>query len=268
MSRLTRSYATPLNVSATDTGNSPILPSLQESDLYPGPYSVSFSTSPSVAGEAVSTWAYINWKVEGQQRQRIISVANGAIISGVCDGIGVQVQDVTSIAGEGSTDWNPLTTYSAGQVAAYNGIMWYSLTNGNTGNIPTNTPQEWAADTYTVFAQMAPGVRPTTGQPPILITLPPFQVHGRGGNVVVPIPQDAGVLSALILVAAPPALGTVTLTDITAEQTGVSGSIAPTYYPLINNQWITIYPGSTNLNIVNENASNLVNVTVIWGIEG
>lgn len=258
-----------MNVSADEQGGA-ILPSFQESDLFPGPYSISFSTSPSLSGQAVSSLAYVNWKVEGQQRQRVISVANGAIISGVCDGVGVQVRDVTQSVGEGSSTWNPGFTYSKGQIVSYNGIMWYSLTNGNIGKVPTNEPDYWNADAYSIYAQIAPGIRPTTGQPPVLVTTPPFVITKSRSPITVDILPDMGIISAMVMASSPPGLTSLVSTDVTVSQIGISGSVAASYYPMSGPPaWVTIYPGSTGLEIYNNNASSLeAAVTVIFGIEG
>lgn len=82
------------------TGNSNPVASLQANDLDPGQYTVQFEiTQPPDAtapfGIIFYVQALIKWKVYGQQLQRVITVVNGASITGVAEAVDVQLVDVT-----------------------------------------------------------------------------------------------------------------------------------------------------------------------------
>jgi len=118
-----------------------LINSLQAYDMVPREYSIAFSVlPPPPPNQAVATKATINWKVDGQQRSRIITVTNGAIISGVCEAVDVTLQD-------------------------------YS------GTLGINQP---AGRAYKVAASLSPGLRATIQQPPFLVPLPAQLIGAGG----------------------------------------------------------------------------------------
>jgi hypothetical protein len=68
---------------------------LQVTDLDPGEYTIQLSPQAPGDGEGFAAYAFINWKIGGQLQPRIISVFQGASISGVCEAVDVQILDVS-----------------------------------------------------------------------------------------------------------------------------------------------------------------------------
>jgi len=212
-------------------------PSLNATDLDPGEYSISFSLQnpPSNTNvSAVFCQAEINWKVAGQQRRRLISVASGAVISGVCEAVDVRLYDVSGQMG---------LTQPAGR-------------------------------TYGVSALLAPGSRPCLQQPAVLVTTPPFGLT-PGDTVNIDIPQDAGVVSTLVVWSGL----NMNLFDpannesIAVNQTFTGATeFVSSYIPFASNQWIPLYPGADTLQVQNNipigTEVGEINVTVYWGIDG
>lgn len=76
--------------------------SLQVNDLDPGEHTIQFETYPPPDDDGFSAYAIVTWKVGGQQITRKTSIGSGAAITGVAEGVDVQIVDYsgTLIAAE------------------------------------------------------------------------------------------------------------------------------------------------------------------------
>ena len=82
-------------------GQKDVATSINERDLIPNVYTLQFGLFQT--GER--TWlsvpaaeAIINWSVKGQTQRRIITIASGVAISGVCDAVSVKIRDTSIIS--------------------------------------------------------------------------------------------------------------------------------------------------------------------------
>jgi hypothetical protein len=93
--KVTASQLTPMIVGQAAFGGS-----LNQAGLIPETYTLEFSfiSVEKRTGGALSfipsAEAVINWKVDGQQQRRVISIVSGAVISAVANGVDVQIVDV------------------------------------------------------------------------------------------------------------------------------------------------------------------------------
>jgi len=229
-----------------------------------GNYSVEFSVSPTNPGDGstiAQTEALITWSVEGNNVTRRLTITNGATISGVAQAVKIRVFDVTPFAGT-----------------------------------PKGVP-------YTVSIQAVRGIRADSQLPPILLPHPfvddlaavpvtqPFEqgnylvtanpVPGGAGNgsITIPIPTDAGVVSALVLVsptvptAGYQAQGTAPVVpdDMLLVVTGNTGTTEfSSYDPRKFPGWIPIAPGANRMTLFNAMPIGQppVTYTVFLGIDG
>jgi hypothetical protein len=301
--RLTRSQITTLTTTANDigsfflVGNQQQLQSLQQTELEAGEYTVQFQViEPVIDTRGFATYAIITWKVDGQQLQRVISVFSGAAISGVCDSVHVKLVDqsgrifgIANLPGGFSvTNGSPIVTATVPQsftsdeqleFLSQPGVQ-YSLARGvtNATNIVLATPYTGVTNpltsalgfaTYKVGVTLSKGTRPTTMQPPTLLTIRE-QAVGGGASVNISIPKDAGVLSVLITPAGATfaggsALGVeasvVQFFDANAQ---VLAGFMPGEFPF----WYPVPPGTDHLSITNGDPANATAFGLQWGIEG
>jgi hypothetical protein len=232
----------------------------------PGDYTAEFSISPPPftrgAGNPVQAEALITWAIEGNFVTRRISISNGATISGVAQAVRIQIMDVS----------NPAVA-TAGQQ-------------------------------YGVSVQVTKGIRATTMQPPTLTPHPsvddevqtpivqPFaqatysvsaQGGGGAGNgngfIELLIPQDAGVISVFITVAADNVFGgtyqaqgtaPVIPDDNVVALIRANGADQASFDPRAFNGWIPLIPGAATIDLINGMAAGQPSVTFsIWfGIDG
>jgi hypothetical protein len=78
--------------------------SINEYDLIPNVYTLQFGLLQTGDRTSISVpcaEAIVNWSVKGQQQRRIITIASGVAISGVCDAVSVKIRDV-SVTTEGA----------------------------------------------------------------------------------------------------------------------------------------------------------------------
>lgn len=92
--KLTATFFTPMVVGQSGQGNS-----INQSGLAPETYTLQFSfvgVEPDTAGTPFipTAQAIINWKIDGQQQRRVISIVSGASISGVCNAVDVKIIDI------------------------------------------------------------------------------------------------------------------------------------------------------------------------------
>lgn len=211
---------------ALNTSN--FIPGVQQA-LHPGEYTLQFQVLPPPDGQGFACYAIVDWKLDGQQIRRKVSVFSGAAITGMAESIDVKIVDVSGV--------------------------------GTTG-FPT------VAQKYKVAMTLSRGKRGDIQQPPILITQPDAIEFGTPAPVFL-IPQDAGVVSAMVLTTAPD--GTQDgLTKIIVQQITTGGLPTQSYHPdTIPGAWIPISPLAVQLSILNSDTENDPPLgNVIWGIEG
>jgi hypothetical protein len=88
---------------------------METNELEPGEYTLQFGVQPPADGHGFATYAVINWKIAGQQQQRIMSIYQGASISGVAEGVSVQLFDQSGDASVSrQAPYNIIITLSRG----------------------------------------------------------------------------------------------------------------------------------------------------------
>lgn len=205
--------------------------SLQAVFRKPGTYTVSFSLNPLsdviVKAAALRAEADIEWSVEGNTVTRRVSITNGLSVQGNGEGIRVIVRDV-------SVDLGPPSP-----------------------NVD-----------YAIVIDVVHGERGGFDTPPFLLVQPGAAfLAGAGANVVVPVPQDAGAKTMMVLVARNTADATPILDqDVKVIQSDASGITVATYDPR-SVQWAPIGPGVATITVWNASA-NAIYATVIFGIDG
>lgn len=275
------------------------LPNLQMEDLQPGEYTLQFQVVEDVIdGLGSAAYAIVRWKVRGQQVQRIISIFSGAVLGGVAEAVDVQILDqsgrgIVVIAAASPTNGSPVVpltvpvTFAAdeqvifasqpnvayGLAAAVNNVPLLVLASPYTGPTIIGTTF-YALARYMVAVTLSKGTRPTIMQPPVLQTTRIYTTVAPTATAVLPIPQDAGVISALVTVVvdgipvlqAPAANGVVKFNN-PAVLAGFPAAYIPNVFPA----WFPVPPGATEILFQNHNpvgVGNTLDFSVQWGIEG
>lgn len=121
---------------------------------------------------------------------------------------------------------------------------------------------------YTVFAQVAPGTRPSVQQPPTLLGFPTFQtINAGGGTATINIPANAGVISSEVSIG-PVAIAGFPVIGVLVIQKNGGGQILKEYDPTVESGFVPVAPGCTQIDIVNQNAANNYRIQVTFGIDG
>ena len=270
------------------------IPNMQQDNLDPGEYTIQFQViEPPIDGLGFAAYAYIVWKVQGQQIQRIVNVFNGAAISGVADAAHVKFLDQS---GRGSVFLQGLFNVTVGsanftatvaqtlkvgqQIQFLNQPnVFYTVVSGMAGMAGTldrpytGTPglsQAFSFSTYKIGATLSRGTRPTTMQPAVLLTRPTGTCPpGAQFSVNFP-PVEAGVLSILAS-ATVDGLGANPQAEADNGQmrfvdaTGVVLSIVlVTKFPA----WYPVPPGAVSVTFLNGSATKTLDFSFQWGIEG
>ncbi len=176
--------------------------------------------------------AVITWTVNGNSATRRVNVANGTSVTGTGEACKVVIRD-----------------YSATSI----------------GN-PTE---------YVVSVQIAPGERGSNRQPPTLradngngvniFTLP--AVGMAAGTVTIPIPPDAGAISAFVAIWGGGPGAVIARGDIAIVQEDAAGGNIAVNDGLISTDWIPIQAGAVALRLDSFNALAF-GVSVVFGIDG
>lgn len=299
-------------------------PNLQIDDLEPGEYTLQFQiVQPTIDGvlnggrrgnPGSAAYAIVNWKIQGQQIRRVISVFNGTVLAGVAEAVDVSILDQSERTTSWSTIFGGITaaivpvlppavqTVTFTQPVFFAGdelISFASQPNtfyaiaGPVNNVlvaqlatPYTGPAAPATDffvnaPYKVGVALSKGTRSPIMQPPVLVTSPVLNIphYSAGppvipGNLVLPIPEDAGIISILTTVSVnggPPvptsqaqaAEGVVTF----LKPTGVvvaAGRYIPQQFPL----WYPVPPDSNILLLENNSTTQALLFSYQWGIEG
>lgn len=173
--------------------------------------------------------ATINFKVEGVQVQRIVDVGSGVTVTGVAQAIDINLQDLT---------------YTVGGPAGVQYAVSAAITKGTRAS--TSLP-------------------PTLWQPPAPSTPLPPQL-APGDSIIIAIPQNAGVVSVEV------SLFDITDSDAEPVFVGVTnftnGTVNKFYSPVVEPAFVRVTPGSTSIRIGNNSATDTVQYSVTWGIDG
>jgi hypothetical protein len=169
--------------------------------------------------------AEVRWSVEGQSVSRLISIGNGTSITGVGQAVRVRMVDVLS------------STLSAF----------------------FNHP-------YVVSVQCSRGQRPAQEKPPTLKGLAAgITTIVPGASLVIPIPPQAGVISAYLFVDAFPTANR----PIQVRAVQRTGVVSIGFWdPLVTQGWIPILPNASLIEVFNDAAVGDVVVSLTWGIDG
>jgi hypothetical protein len=215
-----------------EVGNEHKAVQLQANFVDPGDYTVQFSVSNYDTNTDFPTpTAEITWSVEGNSVRRIVTVNNGLSISGTGQGVKVVIRDAS---------------------------------------MPTAP-----ATLYDVSVQVVLGTRPAAQQPPTYTPLitgtdgttrPGAMMVSALTSIVVPVPQDAGIISMFTTVATVPTPTILTEGDVQIRQNRTGGFPLKAYDPKIAT-WVPIAPLSTELTFVNNTASSVF-FSVTFGIDG
>ena len=293
---LTRSF---LSVMKTTTyrlgsfaGNQ--VPNLQIDQLDPGEYTIEFSVvEPPIDGQDFACYAYVVWKVDGQQIQRIVNVFSGAVISGVAEAVDVYLLDqsargiTSSLPNASVVNGSPIITYgfpvtlAKGQVIVFNTApqRTYTVLNAVTNSLTVTIDQPYGGPTsglvgnysisdYKVGATLSRGSRPTIMQPPTLATDTIAIIASVGPPQSFNIPQDAGIISVLVTVTAGVGAqseslnGWVDFVDLGGSL--ILGNYVPNYF----SGWFPVPVGAATLRMHNESVTATLQFAVQWGIEG
>jgi len=204
---------------------------LQEGVLDPGEYTIQFSVIPPSDNKGFAAYAIVNWKVDGHQIRRVVSVASGAVISGVADSVDVQLVDVSD------------------------GPVYPPLANGNPD------PRQL----YQIASTLSRGSRPSLNQPGVLLTSRSAQQVAPGGGFQIwAVPQDCGVISAYI--SGPVPTPADTSANISIEFNDAAG-VTLGFATVPASHWVPLPSGTTQVLITNTGV-NTYPVNIFWGIDG
>ena len=298
MKKLTCSATTTLltTSNALGTFDGTQFSNLQQGNLEPGEYTLQFNViEPPIDGLGYATYAYVIWKVEGQPVPRIISVYNGAAISGVADSVDVHLLDQS---GRGNGDLtvnfnvtNGVTSFTTtGQLFLKKGQqiqfgvqpgVIYTIPNGMAGTIgnldrpftgPTSTgasaSSAFTLSEYKVGVTLSKGTRPTTMQPPVLLTTGTIsEVVTSGHQLITLPPTEAGAISVMAVVATNSGNQTEALNGVIGFSDANGAPLARYAINQFSN-WYPIPPGAVTAGVSNTSTTVKLDFSVQWGIEG
>jgi len=291
---LTASQITILTTSRNALGSfeGQLLNNVQQDDLEPGEYTIQFQiVEPVVDGSGSATYAYVFWKVDGQQIQRIISVFSGSAISGVANSVHVQLLDQSDRANHhftglvGPTNGSPIVTTAQPQTLARDEIIYFTsqpdlgyqilaptinvngfqLLTPFTG--PTGATTAYGVTSYKVAVALSKGTRAATMQPPVLLTQESVDVLS-GAQTNIPFPPDAGIISVLATVIVNGANIQSESVNGTIMFFDANGNLLAAFIPSSFPMWYPVPPGSEQVVFSNFSATQTLTFSIQWGIEG
>jgi hypothetical protein len=223
--------ANPVNLEAAG----PFRTNLQVENLDPGEYTVQFSVlnaSPGAGGtlQVPAPRAEVVWKVAGQQLRRLVSVVNGAGISGVAEAVHIKIQDQSGV--------------------------FSSLIAGATYKVVGTLSRGTRATT------MQP---PTLISLPAQL----IQTGSPSNPLILQVPQDAGVISTYIEVGQNIGGSPIPVGDVVAYFFDAGGTVRGATFPLIQTGWVPLPAGTFTVQVrTTQPAPDSIFVQPIWGIEG
>jgi len=119
--------------------------------------------------------------------------------------------------------------------------------------------------TYLASVSITKGTRPSVNQPAILESLPQVTSVLAAGVLVIPVPQDAGAISAQVVSSAL-ALAGLPVHLIVFQKNSV-GQILKAYDPSVETGFVPLAPNCTEVEIDNIGAFT-ARVKLTWGIDG
>src|SRR5574338_1479038 len=209
-----------------------------------GQYTLQFNTrqpTARVAGGTVEgiptrTVALITWSVEGNYVTRRVNVGNGVSVTGVGQGVRVELYDATS----------------------------GSLVTGSTDD-----------SQYVVSVQVAPGGRGDIQEPPVLYPNPggdPYDtVITAGSTADFDVPYlDAGIVSVAVLVTS---ANGVVITDQAVQVTQVQDNSISVFSTICQYDprvrfWVPLVSGVDIIRVTNNMAVESIRANVLFGIDG
>lgn len=124
---------------------------------------------------------------------------------------------------------------------------------------------------YDVSASVSRGARSSVQQPPVY-SATSLQLAAGAQNGNIPIPQNAGVISVMLLVgtvATVPSPNPVTeFSTICAQVTAAPNNTTLRVYDARDYQWVPVAPGADHLLIVKDATTPILHYTAIFGIDG
>lgn len=218
--------------------------SMQADFADPGNYTVQFSTEAKnvagVSGRKSTPKARIQWSVEGGTIDRIINVVNGVSISGVAQGVRVEIYDATP---------------------------------SGSGFLPGFDPS------YLVACQVVKGIRANVEQPPQLILDNDDLGTMNAGFITVPansssnayeIPFNAGPVSVNVTVSPNPYTTLAFIPEdsvLVRQRSGTGAGVSVKLYDPRDMGFVPLAPAASAIQIRNNNAFD-VDCHISFGIDG
>ncbi len=210
----------------------------------PSNYTVQFSLTPDPLAAytlPIECQADIIWKVDGQSIKRTVTVGQGVSVTGTADAVTVIVTDSTDVSG---------------------GVF-----------------------NYEVGIQISKGSRASVQQPPTLVpdgqdnltgtsvpnNFPGFFSVAPGQLILIPVPQDAGIISVFITASAWTIAGPVVMASGDAMINHISYGNAPTrIYDPNTKEWVPVTSGTSFIKLFNyfAGATYAIFYSVTFGIDG
>lgn len=219
------------------TGNPAQSISLQANFPHAETYVIEFSKAGNpLSNLPIHSEALITWSVEGNSVTRRVSIANGTTVQGVAQAVRVVIIDSTGEA---------------------------------VGNVPAPNGTE-----YTVSVQVTPGSRGSNKLPPFYIPrLNYFRLLTPvAPNVVLPVPQDAGIISFLVEAIGQSPLGFTPLKPGTLILNMIQNAVVINTVDAIESQIVPIVPGTEQIEMSMQPAFDpsltAINFTLFYGIDG
>ena len=231
----------------------------------PGTYTAEFAIG--AAQQQYSVHTFVN-----EQGQKQTSIGGGGANSGVSPNPIYAVATIT---------WGVEGHYVSRQVSIGNGVSISGVGQSVKIVMVDATPAIYAPNNNTLYGvqvQVTKGVRGTSKQPPVLLPSPGV-ISGpagstqqgvssynlvAGGQVVLPIPQNGGVISVFVTVFATTPLAEGIVAAI--MQNAAAGTLMewdPRDFP----DWVPITPGASDIELLN-NSAVPTNWAVFFGIDG
>jgi hypothetical protein len=206
-------------------------------------YTVRFGVNPTTTGDttALATTyrcvATIRWKVAGQVITRQMDVGQGAAISGACEGVDIDLQDMTP------------TDPDAPLNIPYRVVV--QVVRGGRTNYFTPATLAAATDIVNSLASTQVGA---------------VQIAAAGvpdGNARYPIPPNAGVYSVEVTVGPTGNTNPISLVCVA----GAGSYEAKIWNPLVNIGFVLLPSNATYVEVINQGLDP-VEITLTWGVEG
>jgi hypothetical protein len=220
-------------------------------------YTLQFSRRP-VDGQVPSTqfptitFATVTWTIDGNQIQRIISVANGQSLTGGGAGCTVSVNDATYV---NPAQPDPIPQY----------VVTVTLTPGSRGTAG-NPPLYFPSNHTTFPSNTQHPQNGSAGRLHPFVAGPPF-LPANDNIAYFPIPKTSGCNSVQVTVGADTAADEL-LSDVLIQQVDVTGNIVKSYNNNDYTGFVPIDPRADSIQITNLSTSIYTWYGIAFGIDG